>query len=314
MKRFILRLKERDFSNFVRVCPIPPPLRNHYEREETKFRRVFMLTFNYRKLTPDEVKQYNEQGYFIYGAVVSQEEISLLQAEATRLWESSRKDFDGEASWNQNALLNGVHKESQMIRDIMYRSPLVDVMRQVIGENIKAASNQLVFKHPDDRRPYDWHQDNGFGPLEPDTTVSCWMALDDVHERNGCLWIIPGSHKNGRLAHRAERDRERIAVVETEEKAIPVLLKAGECVFFHGDLLHMSKGNLTASARRAFFFRYADADAIETLTGQPRIGKLLRGKSRFPEVTNCSEMICQPSKNDMIAVENETNQTANTAG
>jgi ectoine hydroxylase-related dioxygenase (phytanoyl-CoA dioxygenase family) len=265
-----------------------------------------VLTFNHRKLTPDEVDQYHEQGYFVYGTVVSTEEILVLQAEADRLWEASRKDFDSEASWNQNALLNGVHKESETIRDIMYRSPLIDVMTQVIGENVKAASNQLVFKHPGDQRPYDWHQDNGFGPLEPDTTVSCWMALDDVHERNGCLWVIPGSHKNGRLEHRTERDRERIAVVEHEQNAIPVLLKGGECVFFHGDLLHMSKGNSTDRPRRAFFFRYADADAIEIITGQPRIGKLLRGASRFPEVTNCSEMVCQPSKNDAISIEKTT--------
>lgn len=260
-----------------------------------------MITFNHRKLTAEEVDQYHEQGYFLYGAVVAPEEIPILQAEAMRLWESSRKNFDSEASWNQNALLNGVHKESGLIRDIMYRSPLVDVMTQVIGANIKAASNQLVFKSPGDERPYDWHQDNGFGPLEPDTTISCWMALDDIHEQNGCLWIIPGSHKDGRLEHRAERDRERIAVVEDEEKAIPVLLKAGECIFFHGDLLHKSKGNSTNKVRRAFFFRYADADAIETLTGEPRIGKLLRGVSQFPEVTNCSEMICQPSKNDVVS-------------
>lgn len=263
-----------------------------------------MLKFNYRQLTELEVEQYHEQGYFLYGSVVEPEEVSILQAEANRLWDASRKDFDSEASWNQNALLNGVHKESELMREIMYRSPLVDVMTQVISPNIKAASNQLVFKHAGDHRPYDWHQDNGFGPLEPDTTISCWMALDDIHEQNGCLWIIPESHKNGRLEHRAERNRERIAVVENEEIAVPVLLKPGECIFFHGDLLHKSKGNSTDKVRRAFFFRYADADSIETLTGNPRIGKLLRGVSKFPEVTNCSELVCQPSKNDVVSVTN----------
>lgn len=260
-----------------------------------------MLKFRNYRLTDDEVDSYREQGFFIYGAVVAAEEIPVFQAEAARLWQNAHREFDAQASWNQNALLNGVHRESELIRDIMYRSSLVDVMTQVISENIKAASNQLVFKAPGDDRPYDWHQDNGFGPLEPDTTVSCWMALDDVHEKNGCLWVIPGSHKKGRLDHRAERGRERIAAVENEENAIPILLKAGECVFFHGDLLHKSKGNYTDKIRRAFFFRYADADAIETLTGNPRIGRLLRGTSRFSEVTNCPEMVCQPSKNDELS-------------
>jgi Protein involved in biosynthesis of mitomycin antibiotics/polyketide fumonisin len=262
-----------------------------------------MLQFNVEAVTADDIRKYNEDGYFIYGSVVAPSEIEKLQLEADRLWEASRKDFDSEASWNQNALLNGVHKESSILREIMYRSPLVDMMTQVIGPNIKAASNQLVYKHPRDQRPYDWHQDNGFGPLEPATTVSCWMALDDVHENNGCLWIIPGSHKDGRLDHTESRGRERIAMVENTSNSIPVILKAGECVFFHGDTLHMSKGNSTEKVRRAFFFRYADADAIETLTGEPRIGKLLRGVSSFSEVTNCPDTVCQPSKNDSITTD-----------
>ncbi|HEY8561623.1 MAG TPA: phytanoyl-CoA dioxygenase family protein [Pyrinomonadaceae bacterium] len=260
-----------------------------------------MLNFKRRLLTDSEIARYRDDGFFIYGAVVEDRDVRVLQAEAARLWEAAHKDFDAGASWNQNAILNGVHRESPLMREIMYRSALVDVMTQVIGANIKAASNQLVFKSPNDERPYDWHQDNGFGPLEPATTVSCWMALDDVHEKNGCLWVIPGSHKNGRLEHRAERGRERIAAVENEESAVPVLLKAGECVFFHGDLLHKSNGNSTDKMRRAFFYRYADADAIETLTGEPRVGRLLRGTSRFPEVTNCPETVCQPAKNDALS-------------
>ena len=78
-----------------------------------------MLNFKHRQLTDAEVSLYHEQGYFLYGAVVAPEDVSLLQAEADRLWNSSRKDFDSEASWNQNALLNGVHKESELLREII---------------------------------------------------------------------------------------------------------------------------------------------------------------------------------------------------
>lgn len=259
-----------------------------------------MLTYLDQKIDDASVASYNENGFYIFGGVTDGNGLELLQHESTRLWDLANKDFDDKASWNQNALLNGVHKESLLFRDVMYNSQLVDAMTKVIGPNIKAASNQLVYKHPGDTRPYDWHQDNGFGPLDPYTTVSCWMALDDVNEANGCLWVIPGSHKLGRLKHDEERGRERIVAVEDESKAVPVILKAGECIFFHGDLLHKSNGNSTDRVRRAYFFRYADADAIEVLTGEPRIGKLLRGVSKFPEVTNCPDDVCQPAKNDNI--------------
>lgn len=258
-----------------------------------------MLNFIDRKLSPREVAQYEERGYLNFGQVVAQESLDRLQAEADRIWVSINRGYQKEASWNQNALVNGVHKESAELRDVLYRSALPDAMTQLIGPNVKLASNQLVFKQPGDDRPYSWHQDNGFGPLEPANNVTCWMALDDTNERNGCLWVLAGSHGGGRLDHKQERGRERIALIEDESSAIPVLMKAGECLLFHGNLLHMSKGNETEKIRRAFFFRYADADAIEVLTGAPRIGKLLRGKSKFSEVSECSELVCQPAKNDV---------------
>lgn len=260
-----------------------------------------MLEFNVRQFSDDEIDEYREQGYFLYRRLVSGASLAGLQFEADRLWRLSDRNYDSSASWNQNALLNGVHKGSAPIRDLLYRGPLVDGMTQLIGPNVKLASNQLVFKHPRDDRPYNWHQDNGFGPLTPDNAVTCWLALDDTNERNGCLWVIPGSHKGGRVEHHAERGRERVARVTDEEKAVPVIMNAGDCVLFHGDLLHMSKANHTDRVRRACFFRYADADAVEVLTGGPRVGRLLRGVSRHPEVADCSEMVCQPSKNESAA-------------
>ena len=68
---------------------------------------------------------------------------------------------------------------SPLIRDIHYRSPLVDAMTHMIGPNIKAASDQLTFKQPGDDSPLQWHQDNGYGTLKPDNSISCWLALGD---------------------------------------------------------------------------------------------------------------------------------------
>lgn len=252
-----------------------------------------MMQFNEQNLTGADVTRFHEEG-FLRATLLVGVTLCAVQHEADRLWALANKQYDAEQSWNANAILNGVHKHSAVMRELMYRNPLVDLMTRLIGPNVKAASNQLVFKHPGDANDYHWHQDNGFGPLEPQANVTCWTALDDTDERNGCLWIIPGSHREGVVEHSASRGRERIAVGVDESEAVPVPMRAGECLLFHGNLLHTSKGNFTDRMRRAYFFRYADADAIEVLTGRPRIGMLLRGASRFPEVTDCPETICQP--------------------
>jgi len=251
------------------------------------------LDFCETRLTPEDVAGFNRLG-FLRLPLIGAKSINLLKLEAERLWGSAHKEYDQNGSWLSNALLIGVQDQSELFCDLLYLSPLVDAMMQLIGPNIKLASNQLTFKHPGDSHSYHWHQDNGYGPLLPETAVSCWLALDDVNQFNGCLWIIPGSHTRGNLTHLGGKSRERLAVVSDEERAVPIPLAAGECVLFHGLTLHMSKGNSTTKMRRAFFFRYADADAIEFETGKPRIGKLLRGKSKFPEVNECSKLVCHP--------------------
>jgi Phytanoyl-CoA dioxygenase (PhyH) len=252
-----------------------------------------MLQFIHRPLIEAEIDRFRDQGFLIRPLLDGGSLIDI-QAEADRLWALANRRYDENESWNANAIVNGVHKDSPLMRELMYFNPLVDDMTRLIGPNVKAASNQLVFKHPGDLNAYHWHQDNGFGPLDPENNVTCWVALDATDERNGCLWVIPGSHRDGVVEHRESRGRERIALGVDEHRATPVRLKAGECVVFHGNLLHMSKGNNGDQMRRAYFFRYADADAIEVKTSRPRIGMLLRGTSRFREVRECSELVCQP--------------------
>lgn len=256
-----------------------------------------MLDFIRREVSHAEIAQFGEQGCFTY-QLPAGPWLRAVQDEANRLWAEAGKRFRPDQSWLANALINGVHRDSAVIRDALYRNPLVDVMTQLIGPNVKAASNQLAFKHPiegGDERVFDWHQDNGYGPLAPEDNVTVWPALDDTTLENGCLWVIPGSHQDGLTEHGAARESERIARVKNADQAVAVPMHAGEALVFHGSLLHMSRGNHTGSIRRAYFCRYADADTIEVRAGLPGIGQLLRGVSRFREVTECSELVCHPA-------------------
>ena len=141
--------------------------------------------------------------------------------------------------------------------------------------------------------PFGWHQDNGYGELDPANAISTLTAFDDTDEENGCLWVIPGSHKqgqidvSGRLTVESKAAGDDVSLeVPDEDQAIPVKLKAGDAVIFHCHLLHCSKGNYSATRdRRILFLRYADADALEVYNQRhPRLGPLLRGETKFSEV------------------------------
>lgn len=244
-----------------------------------------------RTLSSMEIASYHANGYLACGPVLTPESVALIREQCMAAWAREKEGFREDRSWLENTLLPNVHHLSRAVRDFYFEGPLVDIATQVVSPNIKGATSQLTFKLRGNTKPVQWHQDNGYGRLDPANTISCLTALDDTDEANGCLWIIPGSHRLGQLRHDQgksatdEKFRSEQAIEVDESKAVPVPMKAGECLFFHGWTLHQSNGNFSDRDRRILFFRYADADAIETdKGGVPRLGRLLRGATRFDQV------------------------------
>ncbi len=237
-----------------------------------------------RALSDSELDSYHKDGYLFYGPVLTQDGLELMRDECMTAWNKEKEGFREEKSWLDNTLLPNIHHHSGTVRKFYFEGPLVDVATQTIGPNIKAATSQLTFKLRGNTKPVQWHQDNGYGPLDPYTSISCLTALDDTDEANGCLWIAPRSNHWGQQSHAAEF-RNEVSTSVDESLGVPITMKAGECLFFHCWTLHKSEGNRTDRDRRILFFRYADADAVEVDKGRkPRLGKLLRGSTQFGDV------------------------------
>lgn len=248
--------------------------------------------FHYQLLDQEKLDFYNDFGFVKMGRTLTDKGIELMLEECMQAWNNEKQAFDANKTWLQNALLVNIHKKSTIVRDFYFEGPIVDVMEQIIGPNIKAATSQLTFKMRGNTKSFAWHQDNGYGELQPYNTISSLTALEDVDEENGCLRIIPGSHKQGQIdvSHVIKQHKEgksvSIELEVDESKAIPIPMKAGESIFFHCWTLHQSQGNFSKDRdRRILFMRYADADAIEIYNnGQPRLGRLLKGTTQFSEV------------------------------
>ena len=72
----------------------------------------------------------------------------------------------------------------------------------LIGPDVNLYWDQAVYKKPEKPRRFPWHQDNGYTFIEPQHYLTCWIALTDATEDNGCPWVAPGLHRSGTLAHR----------------------------------------------------------------------------------------------------------------
>ena len=248
--------------------------------------------FIFKDLTREQIDFYNDQGYLNVGKTLTPTGLEQLLAQAMDCWNAEKRAFDPNNTWLQNSLLVDIHKRSALIREFYFRGPVVDKMVQLIGPNIKGVTSQLTFKMRGNTKSFGWHQDNGYGELDPYNTITVLTALEDVDEGNGCLRIIPESHKQGQIdvSHiiNTQTKAQQISIdLEVDRsKAIPVEMKAGETLIFHCWMLHQSRGNFSKNRdRRILFLRYADADAVEVYNERrPRLGKLLKGTSQFPEV------------------------------
>jgi phytanoyl-CoA hydroxylase len=134
------------------------------------------------------------------------------------------------------------------------------------AERLALFTDKLNFKRPGGA-PFPWHQDSPYFAFEcphVDRLVSVQVYLDDANEANGCLWMIPGSHRAGVLP--GLRDRGVVGKLYTdvdralaEAPRVPLAAPAGSAIFFHGDVVHGSQVNRTDASRRAFVLTYQPA-------------------------------------------------------
>jgi ectoine hydroxylase-related dioxygenase (phytanoyl-CoA dioxygenase family) len=126
-------------------------------------------------------------------------------------------------------------------------------------------SDKLNFKRSGGA-PFPWHQDSpywAFGCDHLDRLVSVLVTLDTATVENGCLWMIPGSHKSGAIPCYQDRGAQGRLYTDVESFAgadpVPLEAPAGSVVFFHGDIIHGSQSNRSDACRRALVLTYQPA-------------------------------------------------------
>lgn len=161
------------------------------------------------------------------------------------------------------------HKASPLMRNALAHPAIVKALKGIIGPNVKCMQSMLFIKSAG-KPGQAWHQDEYFIPTRDRSLCGGWIALDDATVDNGCLWVIPGSHKHGVLwpmypHNKKEYDcaAEAYDFPYTDDDAIPVEVPAGAIVFFNGYLLHKSLPNRKATGfRRSLVNHYMSAESL----------------------------------------------------
>ncbi len=237
-------------------------------------------------LTTMQLTQFRDQGFVVLGRILDEIQLEALRAAEARL-RAVTMPHDGANPLTVFRHLVAAHEPA--VRDVGACGRHLPLMQQLIGENVVFWYTQFVTKLSDGgggTATFPWHQDNGYASVEPCTNVTVWVALDDVDERNGCVWVMPDSHRQGILPHRKVSADSWQLTVQVQGNGLPAILKAGEAVAFHGNTLHRSLANATDRPRRGFFMQYADADAVHQIDGKPLVERphawVAAGRATYP--------------------------------
>lgn len=228
-----------------------------------------------RKLTRDEQHLYDEQGFVLVPEVFSAEELEGIDQEIDRILP------EADAGGNRSGWIYKVAGKSDLAGRFAEDERLLGLIENIVHPGIAIHSSKLVTKLPHSDDICHWHQDEAFylDADDPDTVsktrMSVWVPLQDATEQNGCLWIVPGSHRWGLESYTIARtgtctkriDREAYA----NEHAVAVPVKAGSAVLFSAWTWHHSKNNQTDTIRRAFIVSYQEATVPRGAGDQLRV-------------------------------------------
>ncbi|MCH2201651.1 MAG: phytanoyl-CoA dioxygenase family protein [Fuerstiella sp.] len=211
-------------------------------------------------LTESQIKQYRQEGYVTPDFRLPEDVLEQIRQAHDRLIKRHPEFSD--------------YCSALLAYDTWYltvaRIPeILDMVAQVIGDDI-ALWNSSFFAKPariGTRTP--WHQDGEYWPIEPLATCTVWIAVDASTRQNGCLRVIPGSHREQRLAQHVSNSAEGLALsLELDESefneddAEDIVLEPGQVSLHDVYLYHGSEPNESDRPRRGMTLRYMPTTSV----------------------------------------------------
>ena len=169
---------------------------------------------------------------------------------------------------------------------IVHHPKLLDVVEQILGPDILCWSSDFFVKKPRDPGFVSFHQDTTYAGLEPfDGILNCWLALTPSRKENGCLRVVPRSHKLGQLDHENTASEANMlffgqtAKIEIDERdVVDMELEPGEMSLHHMAVVHGSQPNRSDTPRLGVVLRYIRPDVRQTRARDS--ATLVRGTDR----------------------------------
>ena len=225
------------------------------------------------------VARYQEQGFLVIHDLLSPAEVQASLEGLLDLIDGQRPGFRHvQFEAQSRPLLAALPREQKQdlvrkifnfveyeprLKAIAEHPQILEIARRLIGEAPALFENKALLKPPLIGREKPWHQDHAYWNLPLDArVVTVWIALDPATTENGCLYVIPGSHREGPVVHFRRRDWQICDTGVATARVAAAPLAPGGCLFFDSMLHHGTPANASPQRRRALQFVYVPASAV----------------------------------------------------
>jgi phytanoyl-CoA hydroxylase len=213
------------------------------------------------KLSVQEISDYNRDGYLIIKNFLTPQEVKKLYAIATEDDMMRKHSFDLNDQEGKKTKLALWYKPGNDAYGLLSKSDRIINSVNELMEGDGAVCHfhsKLMQKEPKVGGAWEWHQDYGYWYknefLFPGQMISVMVAITDANTQNGCLQVIKGTHKMGRIEHGFSGEQvgasaHYVDLALKTQELVYVEIKAGDALFFHSNLLHRSAANLSDNSR-----------------------------------------------------------------
>ncbi len=233
----------------------------------------------FRAITPEQSEHYQEQGYIIVRDLFAPSEVREMLAECDAIHRGDYGElFQGSAQIEPEFAeaakkdpevaklarkFSAVVERSVIFRKYLLKEKLVNVIRDLLGPDLLLFRDILMMKPAKIGSKMPWHQDSNYWPIRPTDLCSVWTALDEATLENGCMRVVPGSHKLDLITPKQQGATFLLDEQIDFNRVVDVPLKPGSSLFFHSRLLHGSEPNRSDKSRRAFITSFMSAQSTQ---------------------------------------------------
>jgi ectoine hydroxylase-related dioxygenase (phytanoyl-CoA dioxygenase family) len=231
------------------------------------------------QITTEHVRRFRDEGFFVLESVLPQTELELLRSECQRFIDERDREMDrlgvDKLDLDHRGSRYFVHAygKSPDIERFLCSDFMVEIARAALGDTVYLFNEQYVVKAAEHGMTFSWHQDSGFVEYDHRPYLTCWIALDDVTEANGTVYLLPYSRAGTRNVVEHVRNEETNDLVGYfgDDPGDPVIVPAGSIACFSTTVFHRSGPNTTDRMRRVYVAQYTAEPLLSEDRSRPRM-------------------------------------------